>query len=201
MIFFFSVLYKPQENAITNIVRAKSFGFIPIVYLNDVSEGGESSWVSIRDSYLGFFKDDIGMIWFNNHISNETPDIVISSGCTYSLKILRAIGYHDDSYFVEGVDYELCLRLKVKGYKIRSVRLNTIDHFTLQDKMDKFLFGKKINVRCYGWRRLIDFNGSHFRLISKAIEYGQFKMLLFFIKSIIMFNFRNLLNRLLMVVL
>ena len=37
-VFFFSVLYNPPENAIKNIILAKSAGFIPVVYLNDVNE-------------------------------------------------------------------------------------------------------------------------------------------------------------------
>jgi rhamnosyltransferase len=250
MIFFFSVLYNPQENAIKNIVLAKSAGFIPIVYLNSVNEDylnelkdlevitlgdnsnvglgrafndvetyftlhsiehfiffdqdtivEKSGWNYIKSTYLNLFQDDVGMLYFNSHISSDDLNVVINSGCAFSLKVLSVTGYHDHFYFVEGVDYEFCLRLKAHGYKIKSVLLNAIDHSTLQDKTEKIFLGKKIDIRCYGSRRLRVFTKSHLRLIKKAIKLRQYKLLFFFIKSFIVFNLNELFNRFLMVIL
>ena len=171
------------------------------IYFDQDTVVEQSGWNYIKSTYLNFFKDDIGMLYFNNHISNDDLSVVIGSGCAFSLKVLSVTGYHDRFYFVEGVDYEFCLRLKAHGYKIKSVLLNAIDHSTLQDKTEKIFLGKKIDVRCYGSRRLSDFNKSHFRLIKKAIKLGQYKLLFFFIKSFIVFNLKELFNRFLMAVL
>ena len=171
------------------------------IYFDQDTIVGQSSWNAIKNSYLNFFHDDVGMLYFNNHISSDDLSVVISSGCAFSLKVLSVIGYHDRSYFVEGVDYEFCLRLKAHGYKIKSVLLNAIDHSTLQDKAEKFFFGKKIDIRCYGSGRLSDFNKSHLRLIKKAIKLRQYKLLFFFIKSFIVFNLNELFNRFLRAIL
>lgn len=161
----------------------------------------QSGWNYIKSTYLNLFQDDVGMLYFNSHISSDDLNVVINSGCAFSLKVLSVTGYHNHFYFVEGVDYEFCLRLKAHGYKIKSVLLNSIDHSTLQDKTEKILLGKKLDVRCYGSNRLRDFNKSHFRLIKKAIKLGQYRLLLFFIKSFIVFNLKEFFNRFLMEVL
>lgn len=44
---------------------------------------------------------------------------VIASGCLIPIEVLDNVGYMDDSMFIDGVDFEWCLRARSKGYKVR----------------------------------------------------------------------------------
>ncbi|MBR7784688.1 hypothetical protein KDM89_21375, partial [Undibacterium sp. LFS511W] len=44
--------------------------------------------------------------------------VAISSGSMFFLENLKLIGWHNQTYFVDGVDYECCLRARQYGLKI-----------------------------------------------------------------------------------
>lgn len=157
----------------------------------------DSAWEFIMMSYKKMFLEpNVGMLFYGNNKSTYS-DIVVSSGSLFSTDIVKKIGNHNDAYFVEGVDYDFCLRLKICNYKIRNIYIEAIDHCALQEKNIIKIFNYYYAFRVYGNSRLCDFNRSHIRLFVDSINAGQYSMALIFIKSFTLFNVRESFSRIL----
>lgn len=94
----------------------------------------------------------------------------ISSGSLFNLEALKQIGWHNDKYFVDCVDYEICLRARRRGFRIGRV-FNTpgFDHVTEQPDRSIHLFGKHLLVRRYSASRIKDALGAYIKLIVGGI--------------------------------
>lgn len=173
----------------------KTFGVKYYLYFDQDTVVQEDAWRKILQSYKKLFTDpSVGMLFYGSN-RTDFSDVVVSSGCLFSMSVINKIGCHDETYFVEGLDYEICLRLKKNNYKIRNIYIDSIDHQSLQDGGVKSILGIKFNVRVYGNRRWKDFNLSHIKLIIDSLASGQYKMLLFFLKSVIAFNVGEIRSR------
>lgn len=165
------------------------------VYFDQDTIVNNEAWEIIYNTAQNFFLDnEIGMIFYGNK-SNEYSDLVVSSGCLFSMDVIDRVGRHSKNYFVEGVDYEFCLRLRNKKLKIKNIYVEAIDHNSLQDNSEIKIFGYKFFLRKYG-NRLKDFNASHRRLIFSSLMSADFYMALIFIKSLVAFNIKEHVARL-----
>lgn len=101
----------------------------------------------------------------NDHSIHQVP-LAISSGSLFNLEVLKQIGWHNENYFVDCVDYELCIRARKYGFKIGLI-LNTpdFDHFSEQPDQVIKLFGKSLLVRRYSVNRIKDAIGAYLKLI------------------------------------
>lgn len=92
--------------------------------------------------------------------------LAISSGSLFNLHLLRQIGWHNEKYFVDCVDYELCVRARRSGFRVGLIK-NTpdFDHVTEQPDQTLNLFGKKLLVRRYSASRIKDALGAYLKLI------------------------------------
>lgn len=92
--------------------------------------------------------------------------LAISSGSLFNLTALQQIGWHNEKYFVDCVDYELCVRARRCGFKIGLIR-NTpdFDHVTEQPDQTLKIFGKQLLVRRYSGTRIKDALGAYLKLI------------------------------------
>jgi rhamnosyltransferase len=172
-----------------------SGGYKYFVYFDQDTAINQTAWLTILETYEITFKTkSIGLLFYG-HNSNPHSKAVTSSGSLFSLRILNEIGFHDNSYFVEGVDYEFCLRLSFYGYKIQNMKCLGVDHQSLQDVFIIKLFFKMFILRVYGKSRTKDFNLSHKRLLKRAFEYRDFSFSIFFLKSIIKHNIMELVSR------
>jgi rhamnosyltransferase len=92
--------------------------------------------------------------------------LAISSGSLFNLQVLRQIGWHNEKYFVDCVDYELCVRARRLGFKIGIVN-NTpdFDHVTEQPDRAIRIFGKQLLFRRYSATRIKDAMGAYLKLI------------------------------------
>jgi len=151
-------------------------------------------WKKISKSYIkDFSKQNTGLVFYTaGEVSNN---IVINSGSLFSLDIINRLGKHDDNYFVEGVDYEYCLRLKKEGYEIKTIVLPEIDHYSMQDGFTRNILGMSFNFRVYGNSRLLDFNEAHIKLLKSSIVQMQLGFFCFFIKSLVAFNVKEIISR------
>jgi rhamnosyltransferase len=157
----------------------------------------DHAWKYIMHSFKSLFSSpEVGMLFYGSNKSNHS-NVVVSSGCLFAMDTIKKIGNHNATFFVEGVDYEFCLRLRNFNYKIQNVYLYSIDHLTLQAGNTLKKFGLKFNIRIYGNKRLKDFNLSHIKLIKSSLISGQYKMVLFFIRSLVTFNFFEFYSRVL----
>lgn len=107
---------------------------------------------------------------FNGHFAADNAvqevRLAISSGSLFILSALKQIGWHNEKYFVDCVDYEFCLRARRCGFKIGLIK-NTpdFDHVTEQPDQKLRLFGKQLLVRRYSITRIKDALSAYLKLI------------------------------------
>lgn len=96
----------------------------------------------------------------------EEVRFAISSGSLFNLTALKKIGWHNESYFVDCVDYEFCVRARYHGFKIGSVKgAPDFDHISEQPDRPFKIFGKLILVRRYSATRINDALTAYSKLI------------------------------------
>ncbi len=118
--------------------------------------------VSIQQQYAALV--------FSGHLaadhSVQEVRLAISSGSLFNLPALKQIGWHNEKFFVDCVDYEFCIRARRFGFKIGLIK-NTpdFDHVTEQpDQIIRF-FGKQLLVRRYSATRIKDALSAYLKLI------------------------------------
>lgn len=128
----------------------------------------------------------------------EDVYLAINSGSLFFLKNLEKIGWHNPDYFVDGVDYEFCLRSHIHGFNIKKI-FNTpyFDHETEQPDEALTIFGKRLLIRKYSAIRIRDGIRSYFQLIYSSVINWQFKFAYMFCRSFLIYAFGQLLARVL----
>jgi rhamnosyltransferase len=166
------------------------------LYLDQDTKISLKSLLIIKNNYRKYFcQKDVGLLYVGGDIPYSK--IVVNSGCIFSGYILRKYGYHCDSYFVEGVDYEYCYRLIKNNLKIIKFPVSGLDHISYQDGFFYYklpLFKFQLKLRIYGQQRNIDFNKSHFKLILVSFKNIDFYYLYYFLRSLVIFNLSELLS-------
>lgn len=114
----------------------------------------------------------------DSKLEYEVKDVLvtISSGSLFILDRLVKLNWHNEKYFVDGVDYEVCLRARLKGFKV-GVCHNTPGFDHAIEQPDKFvrLCGKSIPLRRYNVTRIFDAMGAYSKLIFSAVKSLDFK--------------------------
>lgn len=121
-------------------------------------------------------------------------DLLINSGTIFSLNALREIGFFPHHFFVECVDYYVSIKIKTMGYK--PLRYNgepIFDHDAEQEGRVAVFFGKRILIRNYGWRRLLDFFSGMLKCLEMALRQKQYKVFFILVRSSVVFLLSNLL--------
>nr|WP_315149747.1 glycosyltransferase family 2 protein [uncultured Flavobacterium sp.] len=104
---------------------------------------------TITDLLLGFQSDTTAIVCpslkdMNSHhvdtVSEEYAEIftTITSGCLCKVSILALVGGFDSKMFIDYVDFELCLRLQKKGFKIFRSQASVLCHHLGESK--RYLF-------------------------------------------------------------
>jgi rhamnosyltransferase len=111
-------------------------------------------------------------------------DLAISSGSLFILSNLKLIGWHNERYFVDCVDYEFCLRSKVKGYKIGICHSTPeFDHVSEQPDRKINMLGRTLPVRRYAWLRIKDATQGYQRLICYCLKQRQITFFITIMRS------------------
>ncbi|PQZ91871.1 hypothetical protein CQ048_10535 [Pseudomonas trivialis] len=104
----------------------------------------------------------------------EVP-LLINSGSLYFLEKLKALGWLDCTYFVDGVDYKLCLDSLNHGFRIGACGDTPgFDHVTEQADRRYHIAGRTYSMRAYSWSRIKDTVSSNLKLIFSALKTSQF---------------------------
>jgi rhamnosyltransferase len=133
------------------------------------------------------FSSNYAAVLFNNenNLKNfdqiHDCDLIINSGSLFNLNILNLLGWHSVNYFVDGVDYEFCLRAISSGYKI-GVHSHTpdYDHISGQEDKPYKIFGIEMRLRSYSYSRILDTITSLFKLIFQSFKYFKFRFVIKF---------------------
>ena len=122
---------------------------------------------------------------------------VISSGSLFFLENLKKIGWHNPRYFVDCVDYELCLKARIHGLRL-GIHAATpgFDHVSEQPDAQVLFFGKTLLVRKYSAARVADAIRGYMRLSTDALLAGQFAFLRATVRSASIYVLGQLLARL-----
>jgi len=96
--------------------------------------------------------------------------MAISSGSLFFLENLKRIGWHNPSYFVDCVDYELCLRAANHGLLIQEFSATPgFDHLTGQPDQRYRILGRDCYLRKYSPQRIADTVSASLRLFSSSV--------------------------------
>lgn len=157
----------------TLCATAYAHGFQRLLFL-DQDTGISGRTLEFVETFNQSLPSDIqqeyAVLVFSGHMaadrSVQEVRLAISSGSLFNLHLLRQIGWHNEKYFVDCVDYELCVRARRRGLKIGVIK-NTpdFDHVTEQPDQTINLFGKKLLVRRYSATRIKDALGAYLKLI------------------------------------
>ena len=162
---------------------------------------------SFMNQNIGHLLEKYSAITFSGAQSNTSKkgndelfadvDFAINSGSIFILKNLKKLGWHNKSYFVDGVDYEFCLRSHIAGFKIGKF-FNTpcFDHESEQPDRVVTIFGKKLLVRRYSASRMQDTLHSYVRLIYTSIASFELTYAFLFVRSMSIYLFGQILSRL-----
>jgi rhamnosyltransferase len=135
----------------------------------------------------------------NTGSSESVQDVrlAISSGSLFNLSVLKQIGWHNEKYFVDCVDYEFCIRARRNGFKIGLVR-NTPDFDHVSEQPDRRLtfLGKDILVRSYSAARIKDALGAYIKLIFGGLFINKPADTYVLIKSAVIYMLKQLISRL-----
>lgn len=123
-------------------------------------------------------------------------DLAISSGSLFVLENLKKMGWHNERYFVDGVDYEFCLRARHAGLGIvKCIDTPGFDHVSEQPD-EVFVFcGKKLLFRVYSFSRIKDTLGSYLKLLFASATKFDFKMFYQFARSMAIYCAGQIISR------
>lgn len=95
----------------------------------------------------------------------------ISSGTLFSLNALKILGWHDPTFFVDGVDYSICLSAAKKKMRILEIyETPGLDHSYEQDDLFYRLGSYHFKGRKYPPMRRKDYSISTIRLMWRAFR-------------------------------
>lgn len=132
----------------------------------------ENNYLSNTEDYKNF-----SAIAFKSGGRESVQDVplLINSGSLYFLDKLKTLDWLDCTYFVDGVDYKLCLDSLNKGYRIGACSATPgFDHITEQADSRYRIAGRTYSMRAYSWSRIKDTTRSNVRLIFSALRSFKF---------------------------
>jgi len=110
----------------------------------------------------------------NRFIFKDVP-MAINSGSLFMLESAKIINWHNNKYFVDGVDYEFCLNSIVNNLKIGECSLTPgFDHELEQGDIKHKIFGKSFSTREYSTNRIFDYVIACTRLIISSVRARKF---------------------------
>lgn len=118
----------------------------------------------------------------------EHRQLIINSGTLFNLKKLKSIGWMNEMYFVDLIDYEVCYRAKLNGWKVGRVQ-NTpaLNHKVEQDDSLYSIFGKRIIGRAYSGKRVLDYCNNSLRLIWSSIKTADIKFANIIVRNLLIY--------------
>ena len=150
-----------------SIFNEKTLNFIEKFYVEHPELGGTHSAV--------VFNASRGSQEQEKDCFKDVP-LAINSGSLFYLNNLKTLNWHNESYFVDGVDYEFCLRSKMNGFKIGEYSCTPgFDHSTEQADKRYTIFGRAYAMRAYAFSRIVDVSISSLKLMFSALIGGSVK--------------------------
>jgi rhamnosyltransferase len=81
-----------------------------------------------RAPYFRFRSLRFARVYAQNDDDMVEANVLISSGCLISREILAEVGWMDEALFIEGVDWEWCMRASSHGYRLFGIAAAKMQH-------------------------------------------------------------------------
>ena len=122
--------------------------------------------------------------------------LAISSGSLFFLSNLNKMGGHNTSYFVDGVDYEICLNARRHQLKV-GLCANTpgFDHVSEQPDKVIHIFNKSLPLRRYSAARIFDALSAYIKIIFASIRFAELTFAFVMIRSFAIYVMGLILSR------
>lgn len=81
-------------------------------------------------------------------------DKVYQSGAMHKLAVLKEVGGYDETMFIDPVDYEYCVRMRLHGYSVIKINNAFLKHNIQDEEVEyRFVNGKKMVINKYSPER------------------------------------------------
>lgn len=130
----------------------------------------------------------------NDIMLNEVM-FVINSGSLVNASLMKSLGGYPEDYFVDGVDYFVCLKAKLMNLKVGYVSGNFgLDHTLDQGDISLTIFNKALSVRYYGLSRVKDVTNSHLKLMKMSLLNYEFRYSVKLLQFLFIFYLKNIIG-------
>ena len=112
----------------------------------------------------------------DNEFANCFKDVLLSrnSGSLFFLENVKRMNWHNEKYFVDGVDYEFCLNSQLNNFRIGEFSCTPgFDHTVEQGDKEYKFFGKVYSMQVYSLNRIVDTANSSVKLIFRSVLHGR----------------------------
>lgn len=122
-------------------------------------------------------------------------DLITNSGALFSVDKFFEIGGFNENYFLDGLDYEFCIKIWRKGLTIINIPLDLyFDHASLQDGFTFRVFGKDVCIRRYSDRRNQEMSLFFKQTIFSSLKNKEWRLLYILARSFLAFRLGRLLS-------
>jgi hypothetical protein len=123
-----------------------------------------------------------------HHPAIRKVKLIRNSGSLFNLKALHTLKWFDQSYFVDGVDYQFSLNSCLNGFSIGLIdNVLGFDHWSGQGYVEYCFFGISIVNREYSISRISDVTASSLKLIFRSFVNWRFDYCAIFAKNMLVF--------------
>jgi len=117
---------------------------------------------------------------------------VITSGNLLDISAIQEVGGYTDSLFIDSVDFDFCLRLRMAGYKILQCQNALLLH-SLGESIQKTIFGRRFSIHAHSLIRKYYISRNHIYVNKKYFAFDQIfcikkkiSFLLFFLQAVLL---------------
>jgi rhamnosyltransferase len=135
----------------------------------------------------------------NKNFNIEKVKLAISSGSMFVLENLKKVGWHNPTYFVDCVDYELCVRSSTCGFDVGKCGSTPgFDHETEQPDYIIKIFKKRVFLRRYPAARFNNSIKAYIRLMVYTFIMNEYLLFFILLKSFLIYFFCQILARIIL---
>jgi rhamnosyltransferase len=145
------------------VFNCSTLAFIEEFYVNNTNIALNYSAIVFNAKH--YYNVDVG-----SRFTFKDVLMAISSGSLFFLENLKKLNWHNESYFVDCVDYEFCLNSNNNNFKIGECSLAPgFDHESEQPDVKYVIFGTERRLRKYSIKRIINTVSASTRLLFTSI--------------------------------